>query len=177
MYIHIDLPCERQTQKKLHKTFRHRIKEWEKSNIVNRAVLTYHFSYPPKPTDSLYLCLDIPNVERKTGLKAELSQYELKQFPPLVIKYVNEICHSYNIKPRFTDYRLEIEQAKRRKEKKGIPYYDEAPVEELLRFASLGTKIAFEVLDQLEESEGIWRSDMELSRSILSRLKEELGAD
>jgi len=146
-------------------------------NIVSRAVLTYHYSYPPQPTDSLYLCLDIPAVERKTRLKTKLSQYELKQIPSFIINCIKEICHSNNIKPRFTDYRLEIEHAKRSKEKKGIPYYNGAPVKDMLHFASFGTKVAFEVLDQLEENEGIWRSDMELSRYILSRLKEEFGAD
>lgn len=176
MYIHIDLPCKRETQRSLHQTFRHRIKKWKKSNIVNRAVLTYHYSYPPQPTDSLYLCLDISTVVGKTGPETELSQYEMNQIPPLIINCVREVCHRKNINPRFTDYELEIELGKRSKEKKGIPYYNGAPVKDILHFASFGTKVAFEVLDQLEENGGIFKSDMDLSRYILSRLKEEFGA-
>ena len=66
---------------------------------------------------------------------------------------------------------------KRSTEQRGEAYYDGAPIEEVLRFASVGTKIAFEVLDHLETDENIWRSDMELSRFIFLRLKDELGAE
>ena len=38
-------------------------------------------------------------------------------------------------------------------------------------------QIAFEVLDHLEINEEIWKSDMELSRFIFLRLRDELGAD
>jgi len=177
MYIHFDLPCDRQTQKRLHQAFRHKIKEWKKLGVINRAVLTYHYSYPVKPTDSLYVCLDISTVKETTTQKLELSQQKLEQIPSLIMQFINGICHDNQIKLRITNFNLEIEHAKMSKEKKGENYYDGAPVEEVLRFASVGTKIAFEVLDHLEENERFWKSDMELSRFILLRLKDELGAD
>jgi len=175
MYIHINLPCERQTQIRLHTIFRRKIKEWEKSNLLERAVLTHHYSAPTQPTDSLYLCLDIPSVEKETELIMELSQYELNQIPSEIMDYVKEICHTNGIKPRFTDYRLEIEQAKRSREERGMLYYNGASVKDILHFASFGTKVALEVLDHLEENRGIWRSDMELAKYIFSRLTEEFG--
>ena len=177
MYIHFDLPCDRQTQKRLHQKFRHKIKEWKRLSIVNRAVLTFHYSYPPKSSDSLYLCLDIPAVEEENRQKVELSREKLKQIPSLVMLYISEVCHENRIKPRITDFKVETEQAKRSKEQRGEDYYDGAPIKDVLRFASVGTKIAFEVLDHLETNEKIWKSDMELSRFIFLRLKDELGAD
>ena len=177
MYVHINLPCERQTQIRLHKMCRRKIKEWEKSKVIERAVLTHHYSAPAQPTDSLYLCLDISSVEEDTELRRELSQCELSQIPSEIIDYVKGICHTNGIKPRFTDYRLEIEQAKRSSEERGTLYYNGASVIDILHFASFGTKVALEVLDHLEENRGIWRSDMELAKYIFSRLTEEFGAD
>ena len=177
MYIHFDLPCDRQTQKRLHQKFRHRINEWKRLGVVSRAVLTYHYSHPPKPSDSLYVCLDIPAVVKTTKQEVELSQEKLKQIPLLIMQYISEICHENRIKLRITDFKLETEQAKKSKEKRGEDYYDGAPIEDVLRFASVGTKIAFEVLDYLEANQRFWRSDMELSRFIFLRLKDELGAD
>jgi len=171
------LPCERQTQIRLHKMCRRKIREWEKLNLIERAVLTYHYSAPAQPTDSLYLCLDISSVEEETELRSELSQSQLDQIPSEIIDYVKEISHTNGIKPRFTDYKSEIEQAKRSSEERGTLYYKGASVKDILHFASFGTKIAFEVLDRLEENRGIWRSDTELAKYISSRLTEEFGAD
>jgi len=177
MYVHFDLPCDRQTQRRLHQKFRHKIKEWKRLGVVDRAVLTFHYSHPPKPSDSLYLCLDIPAVEEKNKRKVELSREKLKQIPSLVMLYISEICRENRIKPRITDFKVETEQAKRSKEQRGEDYYDGAPLKDVLRFASVGTKIAFEVLNRLEINENIWKSDMELSRFIFLRLRDELGAD
>ena len=145
MYVHFDLPCNEQTQIRLNKIFRHRIEEWKKQGVVNRVVLTYHF-IPPGPTNSLYVCLDIPTVDETTKSGIELSQEELKQIPTTIMRSINEICHDSDIKPSTINYRLEIEQEKKKKEQRGEVYYDGAPVEEIVHFASVGTEIAFEVL-------------------------------
>jgi hypothetical protein len=176
MYIHFNLPCDEQTQIRLHKIFRHRIEEWKKQGVVTRAVLTYHF-IPFIPSNSLYVCLDIPAVDETTKSEIELSQEELKQIPITIMRSINEICHDSDIKPSIINYRLEIEQDKKKKEQRREVYYDGAPVKEIIHFASVGTKVAFEVLKRLEENKRIWKSDKELARFILLRLKDEVGAD
>lgn len=165
MYVHFGLLCEGETQKKLQRLFRQRISEWTELGIVNRAVVTFHFSPTPKPSDSLYVCLDIPAAEN------------LERIPSLIMQYLDKVCHEGNIKLSITDYKSEIEQAKKSEEQKGASYYNDAPVEEILRFASVGTSIAFEVLEQLEEgSKGTSWNDAELSRFILLRLTKEFGS-
>lgn len=90
----------------------------------------------------------------------ELSREKLKQIPSLVMLYISEICRENRIKPRITNFKVETEQAKRSKEQRGEDYYDGAPIKDVLRFASVGTKIAFEVLDHLEINEENWKSDV-----------------
>lgn len=176
MFIHFNLPCNMETQKRLHRTFRHKIREWKESGVVDRAVLTYHFGVPDT-TDSLFVCLDIPTVEEATKQKVEVSQKTKKQIPSLIMQYFNYICRENHIILRIINYKSDIEREKKKHEQNGIPYYNGSPVEEILRFASAGTKIAFKVLDQLEKDEKTWNRDIELSQFIFSRLRGELGAD
>ena len=76
-----------------------------------------------------------------------------------------------------TGYMAEIQLAKRSSEQSGKPYYDDAPVEEIVRFATLGTEIATDILDLLETGRASWRQDADLSDFIISRLRRELGSD
>jgi len=172
MFIHFDLPCESDIQQKLFKTFRLGIREWQDEGLVIRAVLTYHF-----PHGSLYLCLDIPSVKEPSIQKVNLTSEETKQIPKPIIHSINRICEENNVEPKIMDYRLEIEQAKKLNEEKGEKYYDEAPIEEILRFASIGTKIALNIFYILNDNKEWWNSDTELASFILSQLKEELGMD
>ena len=48
-------------------------------------------------------------------------------------------------------------------------------MKEILRFASVGTKIALQILHVVEDGERPWSSDKELANFILSQLTEELG--
>jgi hypothetical protein len=57
----------------------------------------------------------------------------------------------------------EIQLAKRSSEQSGKPYYDNAPVEEIVRSATLGTEIATEVLDRLETGRASWPQGADLS--------------
>lgn len=174
MYIHFDLPCDKQMQKKLFKKFRPKIKEWKRLGVVKRAVLTFHFLDPPRP-DSLYLCLDIPAVKVENKQNLKLSPEQSKQIPSSIKLCISEICHANHIKPKITDFHVEIEQEKRSKERRGEKYYDGAPIEDVLQFASVGTQIAFEVHDHLEIDKEIWKTDEELLKFIFLRLKDELG--
>jgi len=173
LWIHFNLPCGREVQQRLHNIFRHKIKDWEKRELVKGAVLTYHFQNDP--TDSLYVCLDIPSVKEPTKRSVQLPNETIEQTPSEIIGTMKQICGQNQIKLEIRDYELETREAKIRKESQGIPYYRGAPVEEILRFASVGTKIALQVLDLLETGERHWTSDKELACFVLSRLKEELG--
>jgi len=161
MYVRFDLLCKGETQIKLHGLLRKRISEWKKLGAVKRAVLTYHFNFPPDP-ESLYVCLDIPEAET------------LKQIPSHITQYLDKVCYENKVKMNITDFKSDVEQNKRSAEQQGVSYYNDAPVEEILRFASVGTSIAFEVLEQLEE--GTSWNDAELSKVILQRLNREFGS-
>lgn len=162
MYIHFNFVCDGETQKRLYPVFRKKIRDWRTTGIVSRAVLTYHF---PRPPSSLYVCLDIPAVE------------ELEMIPSSIMQFINDLSAEYNFKLEIKDYKLEIEQAKKRQEESGRAYYKGAAAEEILRFASVGTEIALQILDELERDQERWSSDAELSNFIFTRLKERLEAD
>ena len=176
MFIHFDLLCNAETQKRLYRIFRYKIGQWKASAVVDRAVVTYHFG-DPSTTDSLYVCLDIPAVKESIDPEVELSQETVRQIPSLIMQCFDYICQENRIKVRIFKYKLSIERAKRNQKEKGTPYYNGATAEEILRFASTGTKIAFEVLDRMDEDEKAWNLDVELSGYISSRLRDELGAD
>jgi hypothetical protein len=136
-----------------------------KLSIAHRAVMTFHFNPQPLLSDSLYVCLDIPATD------------SLEQIPSQIMQYLDEVCHRYDVKLNISDYKSDIEQNKRSAEQQGLNYYDDAPVEEILRFASVGTSVAFEVLEQLEEGNRStsW-DDGEISKFIFKRLTKEFGS-
>jgi hypothetical protein len=145
--------------------------------LVTRGVLTFHFNNPPDP-DYLQVCLDIPTVRELTRQEeAEVSQETKSLIPSSITEYVDNVSRENHIEMRVLNYRLEIETAKRNKENKREPYYDGAPVDEILRFASIGTGIALEVFGQLETNENTWERDVELAEFIELRLGDELGSD
>ncbi len=51
------------------------------------------------------------------------------------------------------------------------------PVEEIINFASVGTEIASEVMNLLEENEKNWNTDRELAEFVKSSLEKELGTN
>ncbi len=142
--------------------------------MVNNAVLTYHFQ--DDSSDSLYVCLDIPTV-KETHERIRLPSEVVQQIPSEIMKSIEHICSEYQISLEIRDYKLAIETTKANKESQGEPYYRGAPVEEILRFASTGTKLAVQILDSIETGERPWVLDAELARFILLRLKESLGED
>jgi len=175
LWVHFNLLCGGEVQQKLHNVFRRKIKDWEKRKLVTGEVLTYHFNTPSVPTDSLYVCLDIPAVKTPCEHSVQLSNETIEQIPSEIMGSIRQICVENQIKFQIRDYELAIRGQKARKESQGISYYRGASVEEILRFASVGTKIALQILDVVETGERSWASDKELARFILSRLEEELG--
>lgn len=111
------------------------------------------------------MCLDIPAVE------------ELEMIPSSIMQFINGVFAEYNFKLEIKDYKLEVEQAKKRREESGRAYYKGAAVEEILRFASVGTEIALQILDELESDQEKWSSDAELSNFIFARLRERRWTD
>jgi hypothetical protein len=174
LFIHFNLLCNRDTQIRFHNRIRKKLKEWRGSGLVARAVLTYHFNNPPDP-DYLQLCLDIPTIEEPPESKTEVSRETLNLIPSAIIEYINKLSSENAVETKVFNYRLVIEAQKKYKEEKHEPYYNGASVEQILRFASVGTRIAVEVLDQLGEEENTWNHDMELSEFIKSRLESEFG--
>ena len=77
---------------------------------------------------------------------------EIKQIPKPIINSLNVVCKENAIKLGITDYEVEIEQAKTQSEEKKRNYYDGAPIKEILKFASIGTQIAFNVLQSLKNN-------------------------
>jgi len=176
MFIHFDLQCDGKTQCKLHRVFRHKIKEWTDSGVVRRAVLTYHYNAPPTP-DSLYVCLELPAIEDPAISEVGVSQEIVKRIPPKILECLDSVSQESRIKYAIKNYKAEIESNKSSHEQNGVSYYDGAPVEEIVRFASIGTEIAMEVLDLLEEDRAAWSQDSELSDFIFARLGRKLGSD
>lgn len=172
MWIHFDLSCDGEIQRRLHKIFRREIKEWERRGIVKGAVLTYHFNTPSVPTDSLYVCLDIPTMKMPNERSVQLPNEAISQIPLEIITKVNELCSENQIKLGIIDFEYDI------RKHVGKNYYRSAPAEEVLRFASIGTKIAFELLDMTENPVTTWSGcPKELANLILLRLQNELGGN
>lgn len=188
LWIHFDFICEKETQNKIHKIFKNKIIDWKKSELISRAVLTYHFNIPRKVSDSLYVCLEIPSVKKSIDRTIFLPSYSTIEQLPLEIKNViMRICEENGIKVEYEtenppldrlcikDYELEIEEVKDRTIKEGKRYYRDAPVKEVLNFASVGTEIAIEIFGLVKSSH--FKSDLDLKDYILLRLRTELGND
>ena len=169
MWIRFNLPCDGSAQQKLHKIFRQQIKDWENNNLVTGAVLTYHFHTPTIPRDSLYLCLDVPSVETPKERNLKLNELTVRKIPSEIMYKIKQVCEENLIELGITDYEFDIITAKSR------GYYRRAPTEEIIRFASTGTIIAFDLLDMIEKREITLTNHAKLAGDILSRLKQGLG--
>lgn len=172
LWVHFNLLCDGATQRRLHKIFRHKVKDWEKQELVKEVVLTYHTD-----TGSFYLCLDIPAVKKPDERNLQLSEETIEQIPSQILNSVKQICGENQVTLKIRDYELALQKQKAKEKSQGKPYYRGAPVKEILRFASVGARIADQILDLLETGERPWTIDKELARFILSRLKEVLGED
>ena len=164
-------------QQRLHKYFRKEILLWEHKELVKGAVLTYHFGMP-KEAELLYLCLDVPTVQNPNKRELILPTEVINQIPSEILGRINEICNLNQVSlGHIFDYEYDIMTARERAIASGKDYYHNAPVNEILRFASVGTKIAIKILEKTENQKKTFINTMELADTILSSLKTELGGN
>ena len=184
MWVHFNIVCDGETQITLHKIFRKKVRDWERIKLIQGAILTYHFNKPRKPSDSLYVCLEIPSIKKPKKRTPQLSDETILQIPEDIMNNIKTICNEtgiaivYDIKKPpenrllIRDYEYNI---RRSASELGSSYYHGASVDEVIKFASVGTKIAIQILSDLETDEYPWKTDKELALYIVSRLRDELG--
>lgn len=184
LWVHFNIRCHRDTQIILHSIFRQNIIDWERTGLIQGAVLTYHFQTPRSPRDSLYVCLDIPSVKEPETRTPQLTDETMRQIPQEILNSIKMTCEENGIAVEYDAKKppenrlisLDYEYNQRRSASKlGSNYYHGASVDEVLKFASVGTKIAIQILSTLENDEHPWKTDKELALYIVSRLREELG--
>jgi len=174
MWIHFNFLCNVDTQIRLHKIFRSRISKWEGS-LINGCVLTYHFGFPRNPSDSLYLCLNIPSMSPPTNRSLLLSEEQIAQLPIEIQNTATELSSRYFVnheldKLQIRDYEFDINKPET------LSLYN-ASVEEILNFASKGTEIAIELLNNDRTKSQTWRNDKELASVINQLVHERLITD
>jgi hypothetical protein len=176
LWVRFNFPCDRSIQQRLLKIFRQEIKDWENRNLVKGAILTYHFKTPSVPGDSLYVCLDIPAVKTPYERSVQLPEETISQIPSRIINKITQVCNENLVKlDIIMDYEFDVASSRECAIKAGKSYYRNAPTEEIIRFASTGTKIALNLFDMIENQEITLTNHEKLAGDILSRLKEELG--
>jgi hypothetical protein len=187
LWINFNIVCEKNTQIILHKIFYKKIIEWEKEGLSTGAVLTYHFFHPRKPKDSLYLCLKIPSVKEPKFRTNIIPKNTKDEIPKEILQFVYKTCLEHKIVIDYDeknlpfnyleiiDYEYVISQQYKKFKNLNQLYYRNASVNEVFKFASIGTKIAIEIMSALYNEKNLWTTDQELAKYILFRLKEELG--
>ena len=174
MWVHFDFLCNAGIQIKLHKDFRSRIGKWQGS-LIDGCVLTYHFRFPRNSSDSLYLCLNIPSMSPPANRSLLLSEEQIARLPIEIRNTVTELSSRYFANPeldklQIRDYEFGINKPET------LSVY-EASVEEILNFASKGTEIALELLNDDRTKLQTWRNDEELASAINQLVRERLSTD
>ena len=172
MWIHFNFLCDVDTQIKLHKISRCEISKWQGS-LIDGCVLTYHFNDPPNP-DSFYACLNILSMNPPASRTIDLSEAQKTQLPKEIRDTMAELSSQYLVNPELDiqvrDYEYDLRNPKT------LSTY-EASVEEILNFASEGTEIALEILDDDRTKRQIWRNDKELATVINQLVHERLTTE
>ena len=176
LWIHYDFLCDLDTQIGLHKTSRSKIPEWFETGLARRSVLTYHFAYPHRrKNDSLYLCLDIPSVISPPSRSVHVSEETVEQIPLKIQDTVNKMASNYLVSPqdrlRVIDFEWELISGNASRQ------YNNAPIEEILRFASKGTDIALKTLDDQKTRNEMWRTDGEIVDFVNKSVQENLVSE
>lgn len=173
MWIHFDFKCGVESQIKLHKMLRSKITNWISLKLIAHSVLTYHFVdiSSSLPFDSLYVCLDIPSIDLPKSRTIELSKAILKQIPKEIESKINDARTSAEINIEaldIKDYELELINGNAPK------YYGNAPIPEILHFASKGTEIALEVLSNSKTKNKAWKSDRQIAEYVNMKIQQKL---
>jgi len=115
---------------------------------------------------------------------SQLTDETMRQIPQEISSSIKTTCKENGIVVEYDDKappenRLDIRDydynLRRNASKLGSKFYHGASVDEVLKFASVGTKIAIQILSALENDECPWKTDKELAFYIVSRLRDELG--
>lgn len=173
MWIHFNFLCDVNIQIKLQRIFRLKIVEWQGS-LVNGCVLTYHFQFPRTPSDSLYFCLNISSMSPTTNRSLLISKEQTTQLPREIRDTMTELSSRYFINPRLDkleirDYEFDINNPE------ALALYN-ASVGEILNFASKGTEIALDILNDDRTKKKTWANDKELATVISQLVHERLAS-
>lgn len=186
LWIRFSHLCNIQTQKAIFEEIRPKIRIWEQANLIQGAILTYHTDTYP---GDLYVCLNIPSVKKPSSdeRSRHLSREIQDQIPNEIIDEIKRICARNQIATEYDpksppDKRLIIIDYEYNLIKsKSSRLYRDAPISEILRFASTGTEIALRVLEDKEISKYLKSSEIRnirnLATYIYSSLKKKFGND
>jgi hypothetical protein len=173
LWVHFDFKSKVDMQIKLHKIFRSLVLKWRNS-LINGCVLTYHFESPRTPDDSLYACLSIPSMNPPTSRGMYLSEEQKKQIPQEIQDAMADLSR-FLINPQqdkleIKDYEFELNKPET------LSSYN-ASVAEILNFASKGTEIALELLNDNRTKQLSWRNDGELASTVKQRIDASLVSE
>ena len=170
LWIRFDFKCNINTQIKLHKMLRSKISEWQGS-LIDGCVLTYHSNYPPSATDSLYACLNIVSMSPSTSRTMYLSEAQKNTMPQEIRDTMAGLASQYLVNPKsdlqVIDYELDIQNSDTQAMYK-------ASAAEVLNFASKGTEIALEILEDARTKDRTWKNDNEVAVYIMKLINERL---
>ena len=170
LWIRFDFKCNANTQIKLHRILRSKISEWQGS-LIDGCVLTYHFNCPPSATDSLYACLNIVSMSPSASRTMYLSEAQKNTMPKGIRDTMAELASQYLVNPKadlqVIDYELDLQNS-------DIQGMCKASVTEVLNFASKGTEIALEILEDDKTKNQTWKNDNEIVIYIMKLINEHL---
>lgn len=178
LWIHYNFLCDLNTQIKLHKIFRSKISEWNNVGLATRSVLTYHFHYYTHrhEDDSLYLCLEIPSVKLPSSRSNLVPEETLKQIPVEIKNTIRKMTLEHLLNPNID--RLEVIDFEWDLiSKNASSEYNNAPIEEIIRFASKGTEVALNILGDPKTRNGTWGTDGKIVDSINKKIQKHLISD
>lgn len=171
MWIHFNFLCDVSAQIRLQRIFRSKISEWQGS-LINGCVLTYHFQLPRTPSDSLYFCPNVSSMSLPLNRSLLLSEEHIALLPREIRDTLTELSSRYFINPRLDkleirDYEFDINKPQT------LSLYN-ASAEQILNFASRGTEIALELLNDERTKSQTWTNDKELATVIKQLVHERL---
>ncbi|NHJ31392.1 MAG: hypothetical protein FK732_00875 [Asgard group archaeon] len=173
MWIHYNFLCDVNTQIRIHKIFRSKINEWFGS-LIDGSVLTYHYAIPRKSNDSLYVCLKIPSLNVPIDRRIQLSSKIEKNIPEDIRIAISELSSEYlidsidKLEKRDYEYDLTVNNSS--------AIY-KTSVNGILNFASKGTKIALNILNDNRTKQEIWKNDLEFGVTIKQLVQAQLNSE
>ncbi len=171
MWVHFNFLCDANTQIRLHKIFRHEVIRW-KGSLIDGCILTYYFSSPPRPSDSLYVCLNILSMNPSSSRSTDLSKSQRNRIPREILDRITELASKYLANPssnlQIRDYEFDLRNPST------LAMYRASSTEEILNFASIGTEIALEILNDDRTRNRTWSSDKEIAERVIRYVNERL---